>query len=129
MAAHVTALRSVLDDGVTDGAVVTVGLRLGSTGSPFAYARAGACDTPPSLLAQPCDRRRVRGHVSAERSQMGAGGVVHSFDGDVAELKELLGLGLNGCSQDLDVAARARAAGQAASGDQRAVVWDQKKAC
>ena len=66
---------------------------------------------------------------TAERSQMGAGGVVHSFDGDVAELKELLGLGLNGCSQDLDVAARARAAGQAASGDQRAVVWDQEKAC
>jgi len=36
---------------------------------------------------------------AAERSQMGAGGVVHSFDGDVAELKELLGLGLNGCSK------------------------------
>jgi Tat protein secretion system quality control protein TatD with DNase activity len=66
---------------------------------------------------------------TAERSQMGAGGVVHSFDGDVAELKELLGLFLNGCSQDLDVAARARAAGQAASGDQRAVVWGQEKAC
>lgn len=126
MAAHVTALRSVLDDGVTDGAVVAVG-ECGLDYDRLAFCPKGVqrasyaqqlelahATLLPLFLHNRATGGEFAAMCAAERSQMGAGGVVHSFDGDVTELEELLGLGLhiglNGCSlktrANLDVAAR-----------------------
>ena len=123
---HVAALRDVLRRGVEEGVVVA----LGETGldydrlhfCPAGVQRAGfeaqlrlAGEAGLPLFLH---NRNTGGDFfetcARHAAQISRGGVVHSFDGDAAELDQLVGLGLhiglNGCSlrtaDNLDVAAR-----------------------
>jgi len=134
-AAYVAALREVLADGVSDGTVVAVG-ECGLDFEPSRLAHASA-ETQQRHFALHVDlaeefrlplflhSRDTGGAFLALMREHGAriaaagGGVVHSFDGSVDEMRELvdehgLHIGLNGCS--LRTAANLAAAGAAPAG-------------
>ena len=124
--AHIAALRAVLDEGIAEGIAVAVGecgldydrlqfcpVGVQKLGFEAQLALAGATALPLFL-----HNRNTGGDFGAvcvaQQRAMAAGGVVHSFDGDVEELDQLVSLGLhiglNGCSlktaENLEMAAQ-----------------------
>ncbi|KAL1511133.1 hypothetical protein AB1Y20_005953 [Prymnesium parvum] len=109
--AHIARLRAVLRDAAADGCVVAVG-ECGLDYERLHFCPAGRFGFEAQLalcaefgLPAFLHNRNTAGDFAAvckARRALIPSGVVHSFDGDAAELRELLDLGLdiglNGCS-------------------------------
>ena len=125
MTRHTAALREVLDDGAIDGAIVAVGEcgldydrlmfcpRLVQRASFELQLQLGEATGQPLFLHNRATGGEFATVCAANSARLRSGGVVHSFDGGLPELDELLAqglhIGLNGCSlktpANLEVAA------------------------